>query len=295
MQGLNLIVVYDHSGEKLLMCRRKKKPYKGKLNFVGGKIEHDEDHLEAAYRELWEETSITRQDIHLCQLMSFTYPLSNCFVEVYAGRLKHEKEVEGDENDLLWQSLNHNFFSLNEYAGEGNIGHILEEIKQHPEVLLENNRPQQFSWLPHSKDTATSQQNMQGLNLIVVYDHSGEKLLMCRRKKDPYKGMLSFVGGKIDPGEFHLAAAYRELWEETAIRREDIHLHHLMDFTYTFSGCYVEVYAGKLKQEQEVAGEENELLWHSQAHNFYDLQEYAAAGALGHIIEQIKLYPAVLM
>lgn len=135
MLGLNLIVVYHHSGEKLLMCRRKKDPYKGKLNFVGGKIEPDENHLAAAYRELWEETAISREDIHLTHLMVFSYPLSDCYVEVYAGRLKHEQTVNGEENDLLWQSLDHNFFDVDDYAGEGNIGHILEQIKLYPAVL----------------------------------------------------------------------------------------------------------------------------------------------------------------
>lgn len=38
-------------------------------------------------------------------------------------------------------------------------------------------------------------------NLIVVYDQSEQKLLMCRRTKKPYKDMLNFVGGKIEPDE----------------------------------------------------------------------------------------------
>ncbi len=32
MQGYNLIVVFNENADRLLMCRRKKDPYKGKLN-----------------------------------------------------------------------------------------------------------------------------------------------------------------------------------------------------------------------------------------------------------------------
>ena len=89
---------------------------------------------------------------------------------------------------------------------------------------------------------------MQGYNAIVVFDEACEKLLMCRRRKNPYKSKLNFVGGKIEPGEDGLAAAYRELWEETAFTAQDIQLTHLMDFTYHISNCYLEVYAGRLNK-----------------------------------------------
>ena len=67
-------------------------------------------------------------------------------------------------------------------------------------------------------------------------------LLMCRRRKDPYKGLLNLVGGKIEPGEDGLGAAYRELQEETAISRDDIELFHLMDYTYYYQDFRLEVY-----------------------------------------------------
>ena len=63
---------------------------------------------------------------------------------------------------------------------------------------------------------------MQGYNLIVVFDERREKVLLCRRRKEPYKGLLNFLGGKIEPGEEWLAAAYRELWEETGLTEADI-------------------------------------------------------------------------
>lgn len=47
----------------MLMCKRRKNPFQGRFNFVGGKIEDGEDGLTAAYRELEEETTITKERI----------------------------------------------------------------------------------------------------------------------------------------------------------------------------------------------------------------------------------------
>ena len=78
-------------------------------------------------------------------------------------------------------------------------------------------------------------------------------MLMCRRLKEPYMGLYNFVGGKIEKGEDGIDAAYRELWEETAVTRDDIVLTHLMDFTYHIDECYVEVYAGHACRRREQA------------------------------------------
>ncbi len=123
----------------------------------------------------------------------------------------------------------------------------------------------------------------------MVYSRDADKLLMCRRRKDPYKGLFNLVGGKIEPGEDGLAAACRELYEETGITGEDIALHHLMDFTYYYQGCYVEVYAGRLKRDVQAAGDENELFWSDLDHNFFDMGQYAGEGNIGHMLEQVKL------
>ena len=136
MQGYNLIVVFSEASDKMLMCTRKKDPYKGLSNFVGGKIEPSEDGAHAAYRELYAETSISENDITLSHLMDFTYYLDNCYVEVYVGRLNKLVSVSGDENDLYWSALYKNFFDSTKYAGEGNIGHIMEHINYSKDKLL---------------------------------------------------------------------------------------------------------------------------------------------------------------
>jgi 8-oxo-dGTP diphosphatase len=112
------------------MCERRKPPYKGLRNLVGGKVEPNEDSLDAAYRELYEETSVTSDMVDLLHLMDFTYYNPECCVEVYAGKLNRDVMVSGDENDLLWVDANDDFFDMTRYAGEGNIGHMIEIYKQ---------------------------------------------------------------------------------------------------------------------------------------------------------------------
>ena len=128
MQGLNAIWVFNPTADKVLMCIRRKDPYKGLYNLVGGKIERAEDSLSAAYRELREETGIT--GIELAHMMDFVYYLKDaCRVEIYVGKLNREVEVRGDENELAWIDVNEDFFDMTRFAGEGNIGHIYEVIK----------------------------------------------------------------------------------------------------------------------------------------------------------------------
>ncbi|MCI9597623.1 MAG: NUDIX domain-containing protein [Firmicutes bacterium] len=129
MQGYNCIMVYDSSRQSLLFCKRMKDPYKGKYNLVGGKIEPGEDGFAAAYRELEEETGITKADITLSHMMDFTYYNQDCWVEIYVGTLLAERELRAETHPLLWLGLDEDFFDLERFAGEGNIGHMVEQVK----------------------------------------------------------------------------------------------------------------------------------------------------------------------
>lgn len=137
MRGYNVIVVYNENADKILMCKRKKDPYKGLANFVGGKIEKNENGLDAAYRELEEETTITKDDIMLLHIMDFKYYIENYYLEVYVGRLNKIVDVNGTENKLFWSTLDNNFFDETQYAGEGNIGHIVQHIETLKGELLQ--------------------------------------------------------------------------------------------------------------------------------------------------------------
>lgn len=136
MQGFNVIMVYSRKLDKLLMCERNKHPYKGLLNLVGGKIEEGETGLEGAYRELFEETGISKDNITLKHLMDFTYHIHNCYIEVYVGKLKEDIMVIEEENRLIWSDLSCNFFDSSIYAGDGNIGHMVEQVNACREFLF---------------------------------------------------------------------------------------------------------------------------------------------------------------
>ena len=129
MKKMNVIAVFDKNFENTLMCKRTKEPYKGMYNFVGGKIEKENDGLNEAHRELEEETNITKKDIELVHFMTLTYVKWNIELEVYYGILKNEVNLIEEVNELEWININDNFFDIKKYAGEGNIGHIIEEIK----------------------------------------------------------------------------------------------------------------------------------------------------------------------
>lgn len=128
------------------------------------------------------------------------------------------------------------------------------------------------------------------MNLIAVFDKRHERLLVCRRRKDPYKGLLNLVGGKAKPGEDGETAAYRELEEETGITGADIRLFHLIDFFYHEEDLLLESYVGYLKEDFDVHGDENELLWIDRKQNYFDLDVFAGRGNLGHLMALLEDY-----
>jgi len=141
MLVLNLVWVFDPAGETVLMCKRHKEPYQGLYNLLGGKVDTGEDRYAAANRELEEESSIKTVDLKqgLHHLLDFTYygveykgVKEDWLIEVYVGKLSIPLDVAGDEKELVWMSVKENFFDMTKFAGEGNIGHIYEQIKLNP-------------------------------------------------------------------------------------------------------------------------------------------------------------------
>lgn len=136
MLRLNVIMLVDAAGEKVLMCRRLRPPYQGLYNFVGGKAEPGEDGLHAAYRELREETGVSAADVTLHHLATFSYAsggagLPPYELQAYVGRLRRPVEVSGDENPLLWMPLDQDFFDMTRFAGEGSVGHMVETVRRY--------------------------------------------------------------------------------------------------------------------------------------------------------------------
>ena len=123
MKRLNLIVVFNKDLTKVLFCIRAKEPYKGLYNFVGGKVEENEPNDEAAYRELFEETGISSNDI---ELNYFKYENN---LQVYYGILKNEVTLVEEKNKLEWVTINEELLNNDKFAGNYNIPHIVKQIK----------------------------------------------------------------------------------------------------------------------------------------------------------------------
>ncbi len=61
--------------------------------------------------------------------MNITYVKWDKELEVYYGILNKDVSLIEEVNKLEWVNVNDNFFDMSKYAGEGNIGHIIEEIR----------------------------------------------------------------------------------------------------------------------------------------------------------------------
>ena len=129
MRKLNLIVVFSTNLEKVLFCIRAKEPYKGLYNFVGGKVEENESNEVAAYRELFEETGIGRNDIELDHFMDLNYFKYENSIQVFYGILKHKVTLIEEKNKLEWVLINDELLNNEIFAGNYNIPHIIRQIK----------------------------------------------------------------------------------------------------------------------------------------------------------------------
>ncbi len=101
MERQNLILVFNPGMSKILVCKRKKPHYSGLYNLVGGKAKENESPLEAAYRELEEETAIHQKDIKLLHLMDMAYHLHGRVLEVFAGRFNSNDSVKSEETPVI--------------------------------------------------------------------------------------------------------------------------------------------------------------------------------------------------
>lgn len=125
MKIVNLIVVFNPNETAVLMCQRTSEPYLGLYNFVGGKVDEGEDLLDAAYRELYEETGIQRDDITLTHMIDYIYPIDQLTMNIYYGVLKKAVMLIEEKQPLLWFGVKHNFMEAS-FAGDGNLYHMVK-------------------------------------------------------------------------------------------------------------------------------------------------------------------------
>ena len=139
----NMTLVYDKDLKRILFCKRKKNPYKDKLNFPGGKLEEGEQSINAADRELDEETGYGRSDVTpLCHLIDFTYYTTERMVEFYVCKLLIDKEPIQEEggNELVWININGTDFSdVDVFAGDGNVLHCYNMAEKYRHNIFSEN------------------------------------------------------------------------------------------------------------------------------------------------------------
>ena len=128
----NCIVVFNKEKNAALFCKRQKEPYKGRYNFVGGKVEPGESDDDAAYRELEEETGISRRQIRLFRLMDIRYYYQEFDLELFVGKLDEDVCLKEEVNPLLWLGLDEDFTDKSRFAGEQNIAHIMNVALMYP-------------------------------------------------------------------------------------------------------------------------------------------------------------------
>ena len=57
-------------------------------------------------------------------------------LEVYTGKLNNDVTLIEEVNKLYWIDKNENFFNIDKFAGEGNIGHMLQQAEIYKDKLF---------------------------------------------------------------------------------------------------------------------------------------------------------------
>ena len=100
-----LTLVFNKDKTKVLMCYHHKQKA---MNFIGGKVEYNENEMSASYRELFEETGISKSDIELKFLrlegVSTGYGQGWNMYVTY-GVLNKDVELKPEKNPLNWVSI----------------------------------------------------------------------------------------------------------------------------------------------------------------------------------------------
>ncbi len=133
-----VVLLFNKDGSKVLLQKKDRTDFAGKLNGVGGKLEADEDTIDGAFREVEEETSICREDILIFKwLGTLTLP-EQCDsynydrypqLWFYGGVVKdetlaHKPDTETEE--INWYELkDNNPITDLELAGDGNLPYFI--------------------------------------------------------------------------------------------------------------------------------------------------------------------------
>ncbi len=134
MKRFVVILLFNEDMSKILLIKRKKKPYIGLYNGIGGKIEGDESVLECCIRETMEEVNVSLFNPKL--LVTHIYPEndmlkqnSNIELNVLYDIIKESNFEENEEGIFEWLNVDFVLDTNNKLiAGYGNVGLFAREI-----------------------------------------------------------------------------------------------------------------------------------------------------------------------
>lgn len=127
-----LTIILNPGCDKVLMCYHAKQ---NAYNFIGGHVRDEENYLDASYRELKEETGITKVNVHLAFIRrEFVVVNANLYDhdwEMYVsfGVLRHDVSLIEEKNHLMWMPLGDRRIDT-ESMGFGNCRVFLNEALQ---------------------------------------------------------------------------------------------------------------------------------------------------------------------
>lgn len=133
MKRYVVIFIFNKSKDKVLLMKRKKQPYIGKYNGIGGKIEGSEAVIECCIRETFEETGIliTKPKHLVTYIYPETLEFANNEIElnVFYDSIDEVSIEENEEGSFNWKDLAFaEDFENRELAGHANIALFVREI-----------------------------------------------------------------------------------------------------------------------------------------------------------------------
>lgn len=128
------VILLDED-DNILLGRRNRQPYLGKLNLPGGFIDPGESAEEAIARELHEELDLNAEDfgtLTYAGSRTDSYPTEGAdrqlLVMVMIGRLDHQEfEPNKEVSEYVWQKISE--LSADDFTSEREYNHVVRALK----------------------------------------------------------------------------------------------------------------------------------------------------------------------
>lgn len=144
----SVVVIFNRNGSRVLLQKKDRTAFAGKLNGVGGKIDEDENPAQGALREIREESSIRPQDLRRFEWLGTLSLPEQCDLKnldkypelwFFGGVINDESiavKPETETEEIDWYELDGNkpVTDLG-MAGDGDLEYFIGRAKH---ILFEN-------------------------------------------------------------------------------------------------------------------------------------------------------------